>query len=1325
MQVANWDDFNKKNKDKTKAFEDLCRLLFLREKKKSSYEYDYDMNEAGLEFKPVKCSDGKWYGIQCKYFSGDLSSSSKYSQIYKSVSDAIDKFKGQLDVIYIYTNGEFRHSCTKEELNSNTTAKRVELVRLSQRNKIKLEWITSDKVLDSVKQKEHRDLYGLYFSNERDLEFLSNLITPKEKTFLESDEFLDLKFEDSSDLLKIKKELNENKFSLILGDAGTGKSLALKKICNYILKDYIELYFKKTGTFASNTLFPVLIKLRECTNGNIEEIIRNRLRDYNISKGNEERQICYLFDGLDEIPTEDVTNVINHIKRFSEDAETKAIIVSSRCESTNLVYLNQIAKWNEYKIADLTKEQKNKFFKNKESAIEVETLKSIKESKLLDDISDIFSLNLLYENIDDIDINGSKIELIEISMNSLFGRYQKLANINILYPKIENVLKLCTEISYMMQQKNQLYIELKDVEDLIRTVLSIDNIETINSIVEMLLETCFEKSFSFNMTFKHRRIQEYFLYRKIESEYYDNPNILRELNLLANKDFMCNIFLHTSLKRALKSKNLFKLSTLRLLESYLGRGYISDFTNDIIIGDKYNYAEVNYKYSERLLELLATYTEAELEMFFKDDRLGILDIFNLGTLHEDTFIKLVNVYWKTNKVNIIGLLKKYNLIPEKYRIDENLLFFKLNVINMDTKEVYQDIKGDKKKFTHFLKVAINKDLLFIENIINDLDAVEFEYLCREILKFENLNLLYYREKHTKLFNLIENRIIEFGTTLNINAKVLFSFITSDKRFYDDLENEFKKYNQNHFWTWTDNLEISIYMSIILKKTDNLYHSEFKFGAKLIEILYDNKSDHLATFKKFKELLIDSNFTCKESLNFVNTKLLGIILANINFDLNQLKRFLRVAFNYGSVINTNELMFKIYVLNKEKFSNLTNRAMLSELEKNIGDSETTYYEEIIESLFSLGAMYSNFSLEKRHELLVKGIDTSICRPEYKGEHFVSKDLIECVYRGYESFWFDKQKLEAILLDIYSNLKSISNRTQNDSNMEHLKWVLIECDISNESFDEIYSIQPMSFDYIDFRELKKEEIDLENNLDKYYKFEMGQAPYNLIEFWEYIIEYGYKHNRLGVLIESLNKDLYTIKQEYIYIPILILLKYEEFRDEVSLIMANNLGRYGISNIIKIITLNDNFDDRMKYLNHMIKFMKFLTKNDIKKEHDSEWFEYRKEDWKLNESDNELYFKKDRNIRIVWNDHDQEEEFHEEWATKHIDSRAYKYDYILYINNIKIKEFSLVWIDGFRAVLPLPKRYGENIVERDKYLICKLLNTNIEELNRYMRSSGLIVE
>ncbi|MFY8256836.1 NACHT domain-containing protein [Clostridium perfringens] len=1329
MSVSNWDDFNRKNKDKTKAFEDLCRLLFLREKNKSSYEYVYDTNEAGLEFKPVLC-DNKWFGIQCKYFSSDIDSSNKYKEIYSSIHRAIRNFKNQLDVIYVYTNGEFKENLkenelekAKEENKKLTTRQKIwdECIK----NNIELKFVKADHILDSVKSRENIDLYRLYFTEERKLDFLTSLITPDEKTFLNSDEFLDLNFENSSNLIEIKNGLNQNKFSLVLGDAGTGKSLALKKLCDYILKDYTKFYFEKTKVVDSNILFPVLIKLRECTNGNIEEIIRNRLRDYNISRTNNEKQICYLFDGLDEIPVKDVTSIINHIKRISEEVETKAIIVSSRCDSTNLVYLNQVSKWTEYKIEDLSKEQKIQFLESKKSILSIETLKLIKESKLLDYISDIFSLNLLYENIELIDINGSKIELIEISINSLFERYQKLPNINILYPKVENILNLCTEIAYIMQKNNRLYIELDEIHGLIRDVLFTSDIKAINSIVEMLLETCFERSFSFNMTFKHRRIQEYFLYRKIESEYYNNPNILRDLNLLANRDFICNVFLQTSLKRALRRKDFFKLSSLRLLESYLGRDYISDFSNDIIIGDKYNHVEANYKYSERLFELLATYTESELDMLFKNDRLGILDIFKLNTLNENTFIKLIKVYWEVNNVDITNLLKKYKLIPEKCKLSEELIYCLLEINKVDIRELYEKIKKNKRYLSYFFKLLIKKDLSFIESIIYDLDVIEFECLCEALLNFENISILYYREKHTELFDLIKNKIIDFDTEYDINTKILFSFITSDERFNGELEKEFEKYNKGHFWTWTDNLEISIYMSIILKKTDRLYLSEFNFGAKIIENLYENRGNDSETFEAFKNVLIESNYTCKDALNFVNTRLLGIILANINFDLNKIKGFLRLVFNYESVININELIFRIYTLNKNRFFNISNQAMLSRLELNIGNDQTKYYDEIVELLFSLGAMYSKFSPEKRHELLVKGIDNSICRPAYESEMFVGRILIECIYKGYESYWFDKQVLERLLLEVYLSLKIISNRTENNTNMEYLKWVLTEYNINTENFEEIYDIQPKPFNSINNNvEFNKELIDL-TKIDEYYKFEVGQMPYNSIEFWEYIIEYGYKHNNLDILIDNLNKNLYLDRLEDIYIPIVILLRYNDFKEKVSMIVSDKFGRFGIYNIVKIITLNDNFGDRMEYLNHMIKFMYFLIQNDIENQHESEWFEYKKEDWKINEIDNEIYFKKDRSIKIVWNDYEDREKFNDEWATKHIDTNAYKYNYILYVNNIKIKEFSLIWVDGYRALLPIPKKYGENIVERDKYLICRLLNSNTDEFNRYMRSSGLIVE
>jgi len=69
MPRITWDDFNHKNKDKTAAFENMCRTLFLRQIKKSGYDYQYNFNQAGLEFEPVYNNEiKKWCGAQCKYF---------------------------------------------------------------------------------------------------------------------------------------------------------------------------------------------------------------------------------------------------------------------------------------------------------------------------------------------------------------------------------------------------------------------------------------------------------------------------------------------------------------------------------------------------------------------------------------------------------------------------------------------------------------------------------------------------------------------------------------------------------------------------------------------------------------------------------------------------------------------------------------------------------------------------------------------------------------------------------------------------------------------------------------------------------------------------------------------------------------------------------------------------------------------------------------------------------------------------------------------------------------------------------------------------------
>lgn len=96
----------------------------------------------------------------------------------------------------------------------------------------------------------------------------------------------------------------------------------------------------------------------------------------------------------------------------------------------------------------------------------------------------------------------------------------------------------------------------------------------------------------------------------------------------------------------------------------------------------------------------------------------------------------------------------------------------------------------------------------------------------------------------------------------------------------------------------------------------------------------------------------------------------------------------------------------------------------------------------------------------------------------------------------------------------------------------------------------------------------------------------------------------------------------------------------------------------------------------------------------------------------------------IKIVWDDIEEREEFHERWATNHPDKHAYINDYVIYNNDKEIKRFALVDVDGYRATMPLPKA-NTNIIKRNDYYLARLFNSRIEILHSYIIISGLIVE
>jgi len=116
-------------------------------------------------------------------------------------------------------------------------------------------------------------------------------------------------------------------------------------------------------------------------------------------------------------------------------------------------------------------------------------------------------------------------------------------------------------------------------------------------------------------------------------------------------------------------------------------------------------------------------------------------------------------------------------------------------------------------------------------------------------------------------------------------------------------------------------------------------------------------------------------------------------------------------------------------------------------------------------------------------------------------------------------------------------------------------------------------------------------------------------------------------------------------------------------------------------------------------------------------------KKNEWITNTEKQEMIFIKDPSIKIMWSDTEKDFKIDEDWVTRHPDKNAYKVDYTIIYQEAIIKEFSLVYIDGFRALLPFPK-IGTNVIPRTKYHLSLLFNEK-KNLNEYIRRSGLIVE
>lgn len=96
---------------------------------------------------------------------------------------------------------------------------------------------------------------------------------------------------------------------------------------------------------------------------------------------------------------------------------------------------------------------------------------------------------------------------------------------------------------------------------------------------------------------------------------------------------------------------------------------------------------------------------------------------------------------------------------------------------------------------------------------------------------------------------------------------------------------------------------------------------------------------------------------------------------------------------------------------------------------------------------------------------------------------------------------------------------------------------------------------------------------------------------------------------------------------------------------------------------------------------------------------------------------FCREDPLLRIVTRE-PEENTFGEKWATGYPDSLAYKITCDVYYGETHIQERTLVCVDGFRAIMPMPDVKTFKTVKRQDYSFACIVNLgNSERFNDYM--------
>jgi len=1076
MIKINWKKFEIKNEDYRKSFEELSYFLFCRKFKINSGIFGYK-NQAGIETEPI-LNNKKYIGFQAKWFDSKINK--------KDINDSIKKAKDKnqkLNTIIFYINQKFSESSKSKKKES---VLETEIKAFAKKNKIDIEWVLPSHFEIILNQASNLDLAQLYFDSSDEFGFINFCVNPEIQTFLQSSEYIELPFVEykTNESVDIPKEISKSKQKsfLITGHPGSGKSIYIHKLFQIFSGLNQNSLNNIQKILLKNNAIPMLINLKNCVSDTLENIIRNRQKDYNIR--GKKLGFIYLLDGLDELSIERADNILSYLCELAKNDDTKKIIISCRSGNLNKIKARSyLANIIEYQICDLSKEHINNYFNGKNNDSKNNLLKKLSATneKLLTDIKDILLINLLWDTIENIDKNSTIINLLDSKIKLLLKNIQYAKNIeelNLLDPKGDKIIELNKEISFEFQNKSQFQFSQEDIQEIILNKYPRIDYKAANEILKYIATLFFVDSSTF--IYKHRRYQDFFFIQKLAEMYEENPKCLRKLSILSNRDFFENLFLPYLRSKYSKERNLPRIIELDLFDVYLGNSNYfgvsepayknssefmpslaiqnNDFFQELLDNDSFNLKE---KIFLDLNEIENKFTEWE-----KDKNDYALKRYLNEVWEENISYLLENIiiFWKFGKQEISNnLIKNMNAVKnlfEKYQYNEKLrssfrekieeiLFLRIIIEGKNVNDMFANIRFDYENpnehrniWEPFFRICIDGNQQSLSEIILDLNNDELLILLDSLVSVENIHLLI---ENNNISKCIKNKIANISIQ---NVRILFCKTIYNQKISEHdrlfLENEQLSIREKSPIDWRFHGLCFNYALISYVLNKNSFAEYLNNDRK--DKYYDELGLYAALFRSYIEMQITGRkiepvardyirfihfytrvYHCEKILKFNISSLWAHIFA---ISKEETQKLLNIKNSLMTVKNNIvPIIFypKLQYLDKNLFRKLVNKSNLGILENELNNWNDDY-SSYVDHCFSLALLFADIDKQKVIGYFAKGLNNGTVRHGWRKDHIVSDTLVESLEILYRNNWLSKEELgnySKTILDLNLRLVKITD------------------------------------------------------------------------------------------------------------------------------------------------------------------------------------------------------------------------------------------------------------------------------------------------------------